>query len=367
MNSTYDIFIKSYGCSFNRFRSQRLAELLNGDFSVYNQSYGSDRSFFRDAEEESVACDAGYVVVYTCPITGYLEKLSDDFIRHIKEINPVATVIVTGCSVPDTDSSLKTGRVVFLPDADVAGYLGERNGSRARKNVRQDTSGSIGTLLIKAGCGNGCTYCICPRSNRVENVPFADIRTEINRLIGRGFTTIEFGGPCVGDWVDPETKAFTFSDLLGYVLSETHLNIANLELYPTDFTDDLIALLTHERIDKDISIPIQSGSDTMLGRMGRKYTKARLEKILDMLFSTIPNAHITTDIIVGSPNETRNDLKETLDLLKRYDFSRIDTYMYSATRSADTSARGNSRDSFLELLGTEKYHDLAKKINLTSR
>ena len=367
MKSTHDIFIKSYGCSFNRFRSQRLAELLNGDFSVYNQSYGSDRSFFRDAEEESVACDAGYVVVYTCPITGYLEKLSDDFIRHIKEINPVATVIVTGCSVSHTEPLSKTGTVISLSDTDVASYLKGHRGNRVRKSVFREVSGSVGTVLVKSGCGNGCTYCVCPRSNRVENVPFSDIRKEIERLIGHGFTAMEFGGPCVGDWTDSEDGAFIFSDLVGYILSETDLNIVNLELYPTDFTDTLIALLKNDRIDKDISIPIQSGSDMMLGRMGRKYTKARLGRILDRLFGTIPDAHITTDIIVGFPQETRQDLVETLELLRRYDFSRIDTYMYSATRNVDVSARGSSRDIFLELLGTKEYRDLAKKINLTSR
>lgn len=367
MKNAYDIFVKSYGCSFNRFRSQRLAESLRGGFSVYDQPYGSDRSFFRDAEEELSAREAGYIVVYACPITGYLEKLAGDFIRHIGEINATATVIVTGCSVSDADPSSKTGRILFLPDADVVGYFETKRGGRSGKGVRRNTPGPVGTLLIKAGCGNGCTYCVCPRSNRVENVPFSDIRKEIGRLIGRGFTTMEFGGPCVGDWVDPETGTLTFSDLVGYVLSETDLNIVNLELYPTDFTDTLIPLLKNDRIDRDISIPIQSGSDTMLGRMGRKYTRARLEGILDRLFGTIPDAHITTDIIVGSPFETRNDLVETLDLLRRYDFSRIDTYMYSATRNTGASARGNSRDIFLELLGSEEYRDLAKRMNLTSR
>lgn len=245
-------------------------------------------------------------------------------------------------------------------------FFKKNRGTAIKENYFINDAPRIGTLLIKIGCDNYCSYCICPHINKIKNVSLSEIKKEIKNIQKERFESIEFAGSCVGDWINPKNKKFKFADLVEFILLKTDLKIVNLELYPTDFTDNLIRLLANNKISKDISIPIQSGSDRVLRLMGRKYDKAILKKILDNLFRSVSELQLTTDIIIGFPGETKNDLLETLDFLKSFEFYRIDVYRYSNIKKLEKEIFGNSVDYFSEIIKDKKYKEINKAINLTS-
>jgi len=368
-NKNPDIFIKSYGCAANRFQAQQLTFALENSFSIYNQYFGDDRDFFRDPQERRLAFKAKVFIIYACPITAYLEKFVKNFLFYIRRVNKGALIILSGCSLSYPSSLLPEAKIkglrniLFMREEGIAGYLRKTLAS-SNKPVYHNTLNS-GIILIENGCNNYCRYCICPCLRKNRNVSFSEIKKQISQLELRGIKRIEFGGPCMGGWHDPRNKHFTFTQLLEFILAQTNLEVFYLEFYPNDLSDKLMELILNGKINKEISVPIQSASDRILKMMRRKYDSAYLRMLFNKLCRKVRNLRLTTDIIVGFPGETKDDLVQTLDFLKRFSFSRVDVYPYSATKKACGVELKNNLDLFNKSLRLKKYKDLRKVIDIT--
>lgn len=370
------IFIKSYGCAQNRFDAQQLScKLKKALFFVYNQGFGSDKELLRNRFEYAIASKIDYFVIFTCPLTYFLEQLIIDSIRRIQQANRKAKIIITGCSLSCSSSIftqkyLAHGKNIILVSSDkLINLFSSKKVSKGNILVFNDKS--LGTLLIKRGCSNGCSYCVCPKAHKpIKHIGFRDILAQIKTLELADINFIEFGGSCVGDWRNPNGKISNFLDLLRFILENTNFKIVNLELHPNDINSELITLLADPRIDKDISIPIQSASDATLKNMKRKYNSKYLHELFKSLFKLIPNIKVSTDIIVGFPGENKTDFSATVSLLKEYPFHRIDVYRYSNINK--NKERGYNFSSHTEI-NTHKIaklfeiNNIAKKnINITS-
>jgi len=370
-----DIFIRTYGCASNRFDSQQLTfDLINNNFFVYNQSFGSDKQFFRDKYESFIASKVKIFIIHTCPITSYLEKLTNEFIKYLQKINKKAKIILTGCSTRYKYSLLKRKNILnsknlVIIDLDkIPYYLSKRRGQTSKCEVEFNHF-EPGTVLIKKGCNKYCTYCICPRiCKKFRCLTFQEILSQIRQLKSWQFKSIEFAGPCIGDWHDPFDNSLTFFDLVKHILEQTDFRITNLELHPSDVPNELIYFLKSEKINREISIPIQSGSDRILQIMNRRYNVAYLKKIFKKLFTKIPDLRLTTDIIVGFPGESEKDFKKTINFLKQFPFFQIDVYSYSPRKGAVVSSRRRIKveDIRRRISRLKEDRILQKIINITS-
>lgn len=370
------IFIKSYGCAENRFYAQQLTfDLVKNDFSVYKQPFGSDRVMFNNKEERLFASQAKIFIIYTCPITHYLEELTSNFITNIKLINRKAIVIITGCSLRCGSSMLKKEKrtnktnIIFIESGELMHYLAQFKNKKNKVNNCRFNHFEPATVLIKSGCSKNCSYCICPRVCRSSRCfGLSEIIQQIKALGPWRFSSVEFAGPCIGDWRDPVRPSFNFADLIKLVLNSTNLKVVNLEFHPADITEELIEVLARKNISNDISIPIQSGSDRILKKMNRKYRNSYLEQIFKKLFLKIPDLRLTTDIIVNFPSETKEDINYTIRLVKKFPFRRLDIYNYSPVWQILTPARKQNRikgidKAFLDLVDK---NNPAISLNLTS-
>ena len=181
------------------------------------------------------------------------------------------------------------------------------------------------------GCDKFCTYCIVPytrgkqRSRKLEN-----IIEEVQDLKNQGYQEVTLLGQNVNAYGKDLQDGPDFKTLLAEVAKTNIPRIRFVTSHPWDFTDEVIDVIAkYDNIMPYIHLPLQSGSNNILRLMGRRYTKEEYIKLFSTIKNKIPNVSITTDIIVGFPNETEEDFLETLDVVNTCKFDSAYTFIYS--------------------------------------
>ncbi|WP_010147790.1 tRNA (N6-isopentenyl adenosine(37)-C2)-methylthiotransferase MiaB [Serinicoccus profundi] len=339
---TYDV--RTHGCQMNVHDSERLAGLLETAGYVDLASLPGD-------ERPQVA---DVVVFNTCAVReNAANKLYGNLgqLRPAKQTNPDMQIAVGGCLAQKDRSTI----VERAPWVDVV--FGTHNvGSlpalldRARHNkaaeveilesletfpstlpTRRDSAYS-GWVSISVGCNNTCTFCIVPalRGKEKDRRP-GEILAEIEALVAQGVVEVTLLGQNVN------TYGVEFGDRLAFgKLLRSCGQIEGLERvrftspHPAAFTDDVItAMAETPNVMPSLHMPLQSGSDRVLKAMRRSYRSEKFLGILDRVREQIPDAAITTDLIVGFPGETEQDFQDTLDVVRASRFSSAFTFQYS--------------------------------------
>ncbi len=318
------------GCKVNLYESEVMIEKL--------KKAGYEILDFNDI------CDI--YIINTCTVTNNSDKKSRKMINHVKSLNKDAIIVVCGCfveSAKDYDFSDidivignndKSNIVSLIQD-----YLDKNKQVDVRSNIMNACFENMeiesfndrtrAFVKIQDGCENYCSYCIIPfvrgkcRSKSKELVI-----EEITNLVKRGYKEVVLTGIHTGNYgVDLGIK---FTDLLEEILKIDgllRLRISSIEA--TEITDKFIELLNNPIICDHLHIPLQSGSDKILGYMNRKYdTKYFMEK-LEKIRKVRSLINITTDVIVGFPNESDDDFKDSLEFIKKCKFGKVHCFPYS--------------------------------------
>ena len=193
---------------------------------------------------------------------------------------------------------------------------------------RNDSSKASVTIMY--GCNNFCTYCIVPyvrgreRSRKPE-----DILNEVKELAEEGYKEITLLGQNVNSYNGGE--GYKFANLLNDVCKIDGIErIRFISPHPKDFTDDVIeAIANNSKIARVIHLPLQSGSSEVLKKMNRKYTKEQYLALVDKMKKRIPDIVLSTDIIVGFPDETEEDFEDTLDVVRKVNYEQVYMFIYS--------------------------------------
>ncbi|MCW2560985.1 MAG: tRNA-i(6)A37 thiotransferase enzyme MiaB [Mycobacterium sp.] len=336
--------VRTYGCQMNVHDSERLAGLLE------------EAGYQRAAD----GVDADVVVFNTCAVRENADNKLYGNISHLvprKEANPDMQIAVGGClAQKDRDAVLKRA-----PWVDVV--FGTHNiGSlptlleRARHNKSAQVeifeslqefpsalpvareSRYAAWVSISVGCNNTCTFCIVPalRGKEVDRRP-GDVLAEVQSLVDQGVLEITLLGQNVNaygvsfaDLEIPRDRG-AFAKLLracGRVEGLERVRFTSP--HPAEFTDDVIeAMADTPNVCPTLHMPLQSGSDRILKAMRRSYRAERYLGIIDRVRAAIPNAAITTDLIVGFPGETEEDFAATLEVVERARFATAFTFQYS--------------------------------------
>lgn len=332
-------YVRSFGCQLNVSDGEKIKGLL--------KKTGYD---FTEDERK-----ADIIILNTCAVRESAEDRVFGIIgsmKKLKEENPSLIIGIAGCmtaqehiaekikkSYPQVDFVMGTSAINALPSLLLDCLKGKKfsadtkeydDFSEHTEQVRD--SNFKASVPIMFGCNNFCTYCIVPyvrgreRSRRPE-----DIITEVKQLVSDGYREIMLLGQNVNSYGKDLENSMSFPELL------RELNKINgdfiirfMSSHPKDASHELIdTIFECEKIAKHLHLPVQSGSNSVLDRMNRRYTVEQYLSIVDYIRQKDPDFSLTTDLIVGFPNETDEEFNATLELIKRVGYDNIYSFIYS--------------------------------------
>ena len=363
--------IITYGCQGNVRDSETISAILE------------DMSFEKTDNME----DADLILLNTCAIRenahnkvfGMLGR-----IKHLKESKPEIITILCGCMaqeesvVNEIEKNYKWMDVVFgthniqnLPklvseamDSNelIIEVFSKEGDIVENLPVRRDNKYKA-FVNIMYGCDKFCTYCIVPftrgkqRSRKEE-----DILKEVNDLIEKGYKEVTLLGQNVNAYGKDLDDNSSMDKLLEDVAKTGIERVRFVTSHPWDFTDEMIDIIAkYPNIMPYIHLPLQSGSDKILKLMGRRYTKESYLKLAKKIRDKVPNASITTDIIVGFPNETEEDFNETLDVVEKVKYDGAFTFIYSPRENTPAAKMDDSIPFEVKQQRLYKLNELVNK------
>jgi tRNA-2-methylthio-N6-dimethylallyladenosine synthase len=334
---TYEV--RTYGCQMNVHDSERLTGLLeDAGYVAFDGQPGS----------------ADVVVFNTCAVRENADNKLYGNLGHlapIKAKNPGMQIAVGGC-LAQKDRGEITRRAPWVDVVFGTHNIGSLPVLLERARIQEEAQVEILESLevfpstlptkresayaawvsISVGCNNTCTFCIVPslRGKEKDRRP-GEILAEIEALVAEGVTEVTLLGQNVNSYGVEFGDRLAFGKLLRACGAIDGLErVRFTSPHPKDFTDDVIAAMAETpNVMPSLHMPLQSGSDKVLKDMRRSYRQAKFLGILDRVRESIPEAAITTDIIVGFPGETEEDFLETLKVVEKARFSGAFTFQYS--------------------------------------
>ncbi|MFP7221983.1 tRNA (N(6)-L-threonylcarbamoyladenosine(37)-C(2))-methylthiotransferase MtaB [Priestia filamentosa] len=350
------------GCKVNHYETEAIWQLF--------QNNGYERVEYEQTSD--------VYVINTCTVTNTGDKKSRQVIRRAIRKNPDAVICVTGCyaqtspaeimAIPGVDIVVGTQDRIKMLEY-IEQYKKERQPINGVTNIMRNrvyeeldvpafTDRTRASLKIQEGCNNFCTFCIIPwarglmRSRDPEEV----IR-QAQQLVDAGYKEIVLTGIHTGGYgedMKDYNLAALLRDLEARVTGLKRIRISSIEA--SQITDEVIDVLNNSNIVvRHLHVPLQSGSNTVLKRMRRKYTMEFFGERLDRLREALPGVAITSDVIVGFPGETEEEFMETYNFIKDYNFSELHVFPYSK-RTGTPAAR--MEDQIDEEIKNERVHRL---------
>ena len=291
--------------------------------------------------------EADIYVINTCTVTEKTDKKCRNAIRKAVRKNPNGKVIVTGCFAelkPNEIQEIKGVSIIIGNNekAKFAEYLSDLNKIPLNKSIIKDkfnkdffNAFSLGDrtrsfLKVQDGCNYFCSYCTIPLARgRSRNAPICDIVKEAEYIASKGIHEIVLTGINIGDF--GHTTGETFFQLireLDKVNRISRFRMSSIE--PDLLTEEILGfVVSSKRFMPHFHIPLQSGSDSVLKKMNRKYTTKDYRNKIELILKLIPDACIGADVIIGFPGETEIDFKETYDFIKSLELSYLHVFSYS--------------------------------------
>ncbi|MDE6780615.1 MAG: tRNA (N6-isopentenyl adenosine(37)-C2)-methylthiotransferase MiaB [Ruminococcus sp.] len=332
-------YVRSFGCQLNVSDGEKIKGLL--------KKAGYD---FTEDEHQ-----ADIIILNTCAVRESAEDRVFGIIgsmKKLKEEKPSLIIGLAGCmtaqehirekikkSYPQVDFVMGTSAINSLPELLLDCLRGKKfsadtgeydDFSEQVEQVRESTFKA--SVPIMFGCNNFCTYCIVPyvrgreRSRRPE-----DIINEVHQLVEDGYKEIMLLGQNVNSYGNDLENGMSFPELLRELNKlDGDFIIRFMSSHPKDASRELIdTILGCEKVAKHLHLPVQSGSNTVLDRMNRRYTIEKYLETVDYIRRNNPDFSLTTDLIVGFPNETDEEFQATLELIKRVKYDNIYSFIYS--------------------------------------
>ena len=369
MSLTYEV--RTFGCQMNVHDSERISGLL--DSAGY---------------EESKGLDPDVVVFNTCAVRENADNKLYGTLGMLlpkKEANPKLQIAVGGC-LAQKDQDIILERAPWVDVVFGTHNMGSlpvlleraRHNSEAQIEILESLevfpstlptkreSPFSGWVSISVGCNNTCTFCIVPtlRGKEKDRRP-GEILAEVEALVADGVIEVTLLGQNVNAYGVEFGDRSAFAKLLracGQIKGLERLRFTSP--HPASFTDDVIAAMAEtDNVMPQLHMPLQSGSDKILKDMKRSYRASKYLGILDRVREVMPEAAITTDIIVGFPGETEQDFLDTIDIVRKSRFASSFTYQYSKRPGTPAAEMA---DQLPKEVVQERYERLLKVVNEVS-
>jgi threonylcarbamoyladenosine tRNA methylthiotransferase MtaB len=350
------------GCKVNHYETEAIWQLF--------KEQGYERVEFESTSD--------VYIINTCTVTNTGDKKSRQVIRRAVRRNPDAVICVTGCyaqtspaevlAIPGVDVVVGTQDRVKMLDF-IEQYKREREPINGVRNIMKSrvyeeldvpsfTDRTRASLKIQEGCNNFCTFCIIPWARGLmRSRDPKEVVHQAQQLVDAGYKEIVLTGIHTGGYGE-DLKDYNLAMLLKgleeNVRGLKRLRISSIEA--SQITDEVIEVIKHSNIIvRHLHIPIQSGSNSVLKRMRRKYTMEFFAERLTRLKEVLPGLAITSDVIVGFPGETEEEFMETYNFIKDHKFSELHVFPYSK-RTGTPAAR--MEDQVDEEVKNDRVHRL---------
>ncbi len=369
-NKEYTVSFITLGCKVNQFETEAMTEILEKEgFKVLPPDEVSD-----------------IYIINTCAVTKESERKSRQFINRAKRINPESLVVAAGCSV-----QLNSEKINKETRADI--IIGTKHKGNIGKLIREKLNGSVkhyeiddflgrenfeelkissvhdktrANIKIQDGCSQFCSYCIIPyvrgpvRSRNHEN-----IIKEAARIAGNGYKEIVLNGIHISSYGKELKEKYSLIELIEDInnikgIERIRLGSIEPNLINEDFMKRYAAL---EKTCDHFHLSLQSGSDSVLKRMNRKYTKEEYKNNVEIIRKFMPSAGITTDIIVGFPGESDEEFNETMEFVEEIKFSRIHVFKYSIREGTKAAEMKEQITGSLKSYRSKTLIDLGESIS----
>ena len=325
------VALDTIGCKLNQAEIELLAKQLAA--AGYKLVSPSDR--------------ADVYILNTCTVTHVADRKCRHWLRQAHWRNPDALLIAAGCyaeraphelaQIEGVGFVLGNEQKINLPQIlKEAGRIGSP--TRVAENAAFRTRTFI---KVQDGCSNFCAYCIVPLvRGREKSLPVEQVVAEVRERVAEGYKEVVLTGTKIGSY---SYDGVELKGLLERILAETEVTRLRLSsLQPHEISPELIGLWRDSRLCPHFHLSLQSGSDTVLNRMKRHYSVGDFQQAVSLIRDAIPEAAITTDIIVGFPGETEAEFEESYNLCWRLEFARIHVFPYSP-RTETEAARMRPR------------------------
>ncbi|CAB1245159.1 enzyme for ms(2)i(6)A formation for tRNA modification [Clostridiaceae bacterium BL-3] len=367
-------FIETWGCQMNEEDSEKLSGMLKKMGYIRTES----------------KINADLIILNTCcvrenaelKVYGHLGAL-----KKMKRENPNLIIALCGCMMQQ--KHMAENIIKKFPFVDI--IFGTHNAYKFPQylnTVRQENSSVVeiqdretgivedipidrestvkAFVTIMYGCNNFCTYCIVPyvRGRERSRNP-VNIEDEIKDLVSKGYKEITLLGQNVNSYGKDLVPKVKFSQLLRRINGIEGLDrIRFMTSHPKDLTEDVIdAVLECDKVCEQIHLPVQSGSNNILKRMNRNYSREQYLELIYKIRKKIPEAAITTDIMVGFPGESEEDFEETLNLAKEVEYDSAFTFIYSRRKGTPAD---KLEEQVPENIKHERFNRLVEVVNESS-
>ena len=356
--------IKTLGCKVNTYES----ELIHGLFVRKGYVYDED--------------NADIYVVNTCTVTNMSDRKSRQIIHGIRNNHKDSIIVVCGCY---SQNAYNTGK---LDDIDADIILGNKDKSKIVEYVEDYLKNKVAKKVfydimdvpfenmelvntfdrtrafvkIEDGCENYCTYCIIPYvRGKVRSKDHNLVIEEVTNLVNNGYKEIVLTGIHTGHYVDGD---YNFASLLKDLINIKgliRLRISSIEI--NELTDEVLDIFKNSSIlVPHLHVPIQSGSDRILKEMNRKYDKKYFIDRINYIRSIKPDVSITTDVIVGFPTESEEEHLESMDTIRKIDFTKVHTFPYSDRYGTPASEMSGKIDGNVKKRRVKEIIELSSEL-----
>ena len=334
--------IYTLGCKVNQYESQAMEKML---------AAGGHEIVPFDGE-------ADVYIINTCSVTAESDRKSRQVIRRARKQNPDALVAVCGCfSQTHREQACSLGADVVFGTNDKEKFIASLEEKKEapeynvddvfkRRNFEQLPAGGLSgrtraMLKVQDGCVNFCTYCIIPYARGpVRSLPMADALRETEKLRGEGYREIVITGIEISSYgadLKDGNDIVTLTKALCAAAPDARIRLGSLE--PRTVTERFCRELKDiPNLCPQFHLSMQSGCDSVLERMGRRYDTARYFRSVRLLRESFPGCAVTTDMIVGFPGETDEEFEESLRFIRRCAFSSVHIFPYSKREGTKAAA-----------------------------
>ncbi len=353
------VSVINLGCRVNRVESDRITlELAREGFTLVDPD------------------EAELIIINTCAVTGEAEAKTRKAVRHALARSRNPLVLATGCAVnlhPEMLTSLSDRVIVEPSKVSVVARAAEALGYHDEPNTQDTSALDMDALLgrarlgvkIQDGCNNRCTYCIVWKARGPErSVPVDSVLAQVRAAAKAGIPEVVLTGVNLGAY-DGEGRGDThveIDELLDTILAATSIPQVRLSsLEPMDVSDRLIDAMarSHGRVAPFLHLPVQSGSTSVLERMGRPYTAEDFCALCERIRAALPTVALSCDVIVGFPGETEEEFEESLALAQTVGFSRMHVFRYSARPGTPAAVAPNQVAPEVMAERSRRMRDLA--------
>ena len=321
------VYLTSLGCKLN----QSEVNMLTDQFT---------RSGHQPAKRPELA---DLCVVNSCTVTHVAARKSRQLIRQLHRANPQVPIVVTGCyaeMAPETireiegvelvvENVQKSRLVEAVEELQAAGLEPKTQGLGTENRGPETDSRTRAFVKIQDGCNNHCTYCIVTLARGQEwSRPPEQILDEVRGRVTAGYKEIVLTGVNIGAY--GHDRGMDLAQLTRLILAKTDLPRLRLSsIEPWEVNGELLALWEDSRLCRHLHLPLQSGCDATLLRMGRHYRAAQYADLVDKAKAAVPGLALTTDLIVGFPGETETEFTQSKTLVEGMAFARLHVFPYS--------------------------------------